>query len=173
MARKGLCLLLAAGLLLGAPLRFGAAADDDHEKKILNLLAVQKALQEGRDALKRGDYQAAVAVLEGRLASIDGDKDYLETLRDAYIGHIRELQQNNRPADVLTFTRRLECCDPGALLELNSTPHTAAAIPVSKPPTKTSDHVSAAPAAVAQPTDEHAKARATPGRSAKSIGTPL
>ena len=118
MARKGLCLLLGAALLLGASVRVGAA-DDDHDKKVLNLLAVQKALQEGKDALKRGDYQAAVTVLESRVAYIDGSKEYLDALRDAYIGYIHELKQTNRAGDVSTYLRRLQCCDPGALLEVN------------------------------------------------------
>jgi hypothetical protein len=162
MARKGLCLLLAAGLLLGVSLRVGAAPDDDHQKKVLNLLAVQKALQEGREALKRGDCQGAVAVLEAHIAYIDGNKDYLETLRDAYLGYIRELKQNNRPADVLTFTRRLECCDPGALLELNAPPHISAALPATATaPAKATEPVAAVPPTVAAspPNDHHAKAR--------------
>ena len=158
MARKGLCLLLAAAILLAAPHRVGAAApDDDKEKKVLNLLAVQKALQEGRDALKRGDFQAAVTVLEARVAYIDGNKEYLDALRDAYIGYIRELQKNNRGADVSIFVRRLECCDPGALLEINSAAHNTVAAPLmAKPvaataPAKTND-VAAAPPARRRPT---------------------
>jgi len=133
MARKGLCLLLGAALLFGAPLRFGAAADDDHDKKVLNLLAVQKALQEGKDALKRGDYQAAVTVLESRIAYIDGSKEYLDALRDAYIGYIHELKQTNRAGDVSTYLRRLECCDPGTLLEVNG-PHAAVKTAAGPPP---------------------------------------
>jgi hypothetical protein len=137
---------MAAALLLAAPLRTGSAADDDKEKKILNLLAVQKALQEGRDALKRGDYQAAVAVLEARVAYIDGNKEYLDALRDAYVGYIRELKQNNRAADVPTYLRRLECCDPGALLEISP----AAPAAKTPAPAKTTESVaSAAPAPAA------------------------
>ena len=133
MARKGLCLLLGATLLLGASLRVGAA-DDDPQKKILNTIAVQKALQEGKDALKRGDYQAAVTVLESRIAYIDGSKEYLDALRDAYLGYIRELKQNNRSGEVPTYLRRLECCDPGALLELNGRDGGAAKTPTPPPP---------------------------------------
>ncbi|HVS34641.1 MAG TPA: hypothetical protein VMS17_03600 [Gemmataceae bacterium] len=128
MARKGLCLLLAAAILFAAPLRSTAAPNDDKDKKILNLLAVQKALQEGRDALKRGDYQAAVTVLEARIACIEGDKAYLDALRDAYVGYIRELQKNNQSAEAATYRRRLECCDPGALLEINAALHEAVAV---------------------------------------------
>ena len=135
MARKGLCLLLGAALLLGASLRVGAA-EDDSQKKILNTLAVQKALQEGKDALKRGDYPAAVTVLESRIAYIDGSKEYLDALRDAYLGYIRELKQNNRTGEIPTYLRRLECCDPGALLELNG--HDSAA-KTSTPPVAAKD----------------------------------
>ena len=124
MARQGRYLLLAAVLLFGALPFIHAANDDDHEKKVLNLLAVQKALQEGRDALKRGDYQAAVNVLESHIAFIDGKKEYLDALRDAYLGYLRELKQNNRTTEIPNYIRRLECIDPGAVLELNAT-HTA------------------------------------------------
>jgi hypothetical protein len=134
MARKGLCLLLGAALLFAAAPRLGATSDEDHEKKVLTLLAVQKALQEGRDALKRGDYQAAVTVLEARVAYIDGSKEYLDALRDAYLGYIRELKQGNRAADIPTYMRRLECCDPGALLEINAPRPTPAAVKPSAPP---------------------------------------
>jgi hypothetical protein len=136
MARKGLVVLLCAAVFAAArllpaappgPAAAPAAPDDDKEKKLLHLLAVQKALQEGRDCLKRGDFQAAVAVLEARVAYIDGNKDYLDALRDAYVGYIRELRQGNRAAEAPTYLRRLECCDPGALLELNAAPAKAAA----------------------------------------------
>jgi tetratricopeptide (TPR) repeat protein len=143
MARKGLPLLLAAALLLAALPRVGAAPDDDKEKKILNLLAVQKALQQGREALKRGDYQAAVAVLEARIAYIGGDKEYLDALRDAYVGYIRELKQAGRTADLPTYLRRLECCDPGALLEVNAPPKAAAPAPA-----RPAEAVAAAPPAL-------------------------
>ena len=162
MARKGLCLLLGAALLFAAAPRLGAASDDDHEKKVLNLLAVQKALQEGRDALKRGDYQAAVTVLEARVAFIDGSKEYLDALRDAYIGYIRELKQNNRAADVQTYMRRLECCDPGALLEVNAPRQTTAALPPPKPADPTPAAVKPAPAPAPAKTAETAVA-ASPG----------
>jgi len=133
MARKGRYLLLAAVLLLGALPFVRAAGDEDHEKKVLNLLSVQKALQEGRDALKRGDYQAAVTVLESRIAFIDGKKEYLDALRDAYLGYLRELKQNNRTTEILTYMTRLECIDPGALLVLHTTHPTAATTSGIKP----------------------------------------
>ena len=147
MARKALVVLLGAaalagaGLLLAAPPAAGPAPDDDHGKKLDRLLAVQRALQEGRDCLKRGDFQAAVTLLEARVAYIDGNKDYLDALRDAYVGYIRELKQSNRTAEAASYLRRLECCDPGALLEVNG-PAPAAKAPVDAAP---------APAAKAPP----------------------
>jgi len=133
MAQKGRFLLLAAVLLLGVPALIHAANDEDGEKKILNILAVKKALQEGCDALKRGDYQAAVTVLESRIAFIDGDKKYLDALRDAYLGYLHELRQNNRTAEILIYSTRLQCIDPGALLEIKTTRPAAAATPEPKP----------------------------------------
>ena len=99
MARKGLCLLLAAALLFGAPAPRRRRRRRSR-KEVLNLLAVNKALQEGKEALKRGDYQAAVTVLESRIAYIDGNKAYLDALRDAYLGYIRELKKTNRTAEI-------------------------------------------------------------------------
>jgi tetratricopeptide (TPR) repeat protein len=155
MARKGRYLLLAAVLLLGALPRVRAAGDEEVEKKVLNLLSVQKALQEGKDALKRGDYQAAVTVLESRIAFIDGKKEYLDALRDAYLGYLRELKQNNRTAEILTYMPRLECIDPGALLVLHMTHPAAATTSGTKPlvaaPVKATD--------AALP-DDHGKAKA-------------
>ena len=42
--------------------------------------------------------------------------------RDAYVGYIRELKQSNQTTAASTYLRRLECCDPGALLEVNGPP---------------------------------------------------
>jgi hypothetical protein len=122
MARKGLILLLCAGVTAAACLLLtvapGGAADEDRDAKLRSLLAVQKALADGRDFLKSGEFRAAVTVLEARVVYIDGNKEYLDALRDAYIGYIRELKQSNRGAEAATYVRRLECCDPGALLEM-------------------------------------------------------
>ena len=71
MARDGLCVLLCAGMILGAVPRVHAAPGEDTEAKMHRQLAVQAALQQGLDHLKRGDYQAAVFVLESQIARID------------------------------------------------------------------------------------------------------
>ena len=158
MARKVPYLLLAA-LLLAAPLSVASASDDDQDKRILNLIAVQKALQEGRDALKRGDYQAAVTVLESRIAYIGGNREYLDALRDAYVGYIRELRQNNRGGDAATYVRRLQCCDPGALLEVNAGGQIAAA-PAAKAAPKPADAAAASAPPAPPANDGRTKAKA-------------
>ncbi len=66
------------------------------------------------------------------------------------MGYIRELKKNNRNADAAIYMRRLECCDPGALLELKTASPSAAA-----PVPKTTDVAATAPAA----SDLHAKAK--------------
>src|SRR5262249_22564836 len=119
MARDGLRLLLCAGMVLGAvPPPCSAAPGDATEAKLRDQLAVQAALQQGLDHLHRGNYQAAVYALESQVACIDGHRPYLNALRDAYRGYIRELQQANRTAEIPTYQRRLEILDPGARLEL-------------------------------------------------------
>ena len=56
------------------------AADTD--AKFQKILAVQKALLEGQDHFKKGNYQAAVFILEAQIASIDGNKEYLQLLQE-------------------------------------------------------------------------------------------
>jgi tetratricopeptide (TPR) repeat protein len=116
MAREGLCVLVCAGLL-GALPHLAADPGTVPPARLQNQLAVQTALQRGLDHLQRGNYQAAVSVLESKIALIDGNRRYLNTLRDAYRGYIRELQQAGRGAEVSTYLRRLEILDPGARLD--------------------------------------------------------
>jgi tetratricopeptide (TPR) repeat protein len=117
-------LLSLAGLCLFTlgPARVPAAPlEEKPPAGIEALLAVNAALEQGREFLQRGQYQAAVKVLESRLELVDAKREYLLTLRDAYLGHIRELQQTNRAAEAETYLRRLRHLDPGALLELRPT----------------------------------------------------
>ena len=106
MARDGLRLLLCAVIGCAALPCQAAAPDDDAEARLRNQLAVQAALQQGLDHLQRGNYQAAVYVLESQLARIDGNRQYLAALRDAYRGYVRELQQSNRQAEANGRQRR-------------------------------------------------------------------
>src|SRR5438045_1394822 len=116
MSRDGVCLSLlccAAIILVMVPL--GAAGPpEDANSRLVTLLAVQRALQEGRDQLQRGNFQAAVSILESQVSSINGDAEYLNVLRDAYRGYVRQLQQNNRTAELPVYARRLEILEPSA-----------------------------------------------------------
>lgn len=119
MPRNRFCLGLCATLALamfGNPIQGG----DEERDKIVHLLKVQEALRQGQEHLQRGHYQAAIYVLEGQLGLINGNKDYLRSLREAYLGRIRELQQANQLTEAAIYSRRLECVDPGALLELKA-----------------------------------------------------
>jgi hypothetical protein len=130
MARDGLRLLACAGVALGLLTRLSAAPPDDTEAKVRTQLAVQAALQQGRDHLKRGNYQAAVYVLESQIARVDGNREYLNALRDAYRGYVRELREAHRDGEVQTYQGRLLILDPGASLE-----QAAPAAPKAPPPT--------------------------------------
>jgi hypothetical protein len=119
MAREGLTpLLFCAGLLFGVVPAVPAAPPEGADAKFQTLLVVQGALRQGRDCLQRGDYQAAVYVLESQIAHIDGSREYLAALREAYRGYVRELQQKNRPPEeVQLYLTRLQILDPGVRLD--------------------------------------------------------
>ncbi len=111
------CCALSATLALAGPPELGGA---DPHAKIMTALEVQKAFEQGREYLQRGDYRSAVEVLENRVHLIDGNRRYVEALRDAYLGYIAELKKANRMADVARYQERLEVIDPGARLVRNS-----------------------------------------------------
>src|SRR5262245_47293182 len=117
MARDALCLIVCAGLLFVTS-STGAALPEVPKQRLETQLAVQRAFPEGRDHLQRGNYQAAVYVLESQVARIDGSREYLQALRDAYRGYLRELQQAKRTNELAVYQRRLEILDPGSQLEL-------------------------------------------------------
>jgi hypothetical protein len=89
-----------------------AGPGDDTENVIAVRLAVQTALQQGRDNLLKGNYRAAVTILEGQIARIDGSREYLSVLRDAYRAYIRELQLAGKTDEAQTFLKRLRILDP-------------------------------------------------------------
>jgi len=85
------------------------AADTD--AKFQKILAVQKALLEGQDHFKKGNYQAAVFILEAQISSIDGNKEYLQLLHNAYQGHIRDLQAKGLNDEISKYEKRLQILD--------------------------------------------------------------
>jgi tetratricopeptide (TPR) repeat protein len=142
MLRNGLFVSLCAGLLFTLVSGAGTAFGEDAESKLRRQLAVQSALQQGRDNLQRGEYQAAVYSLEKEIARVDGNRDYMNALREAYRGYIRELLQSNRQAEARTYQERLQILDPGYQIELHVGPS-------SKPPTIASLAAQSAPAPAA------------------------
>jgi tetratricopeptide (TPR) repeat protein len=119
MARDGLLTFVCAGLLAAAlPARAGELPDNtsERENKVTTLLAVQRALREGREQLQRGNFQGAVFLLESQIARANANHEYLATLCDAYRGYIAELRQAGRLAEIPKYQERLEILDPAACL---------------------------------------------------------
>jgi tetratricopeptide (TPR) repeat protein len=114
MARDGLCVTLCAGLLLGVVLPLTATPPDEQEAHFRNALAVQNALDRGLAHLQKGEYSAAVKVLEAHISAIDGNHRYLIALRDAYRGHLRGLRQSGNTRELQTYLLRLQILDKDA-----------------------------------------------------------
>src|SRR5262245_42620628 len=113
MARTGLCVLCCA-VTLAAALRGQAPPADGPDQRQRTFLAVQVALDQGLDHLQRGDYAAAVAALEKQLPCIDGNRRYLAALRDAYKGHVRQLEQAGKHDEARKYRSFLEILEPPA-----------------------------------------------------------
>lgn len=118
MARDGLSpFVLGVALFLTTATAQPSSAADDPDAKFKAQLAVQAALQQGRDCLQRGDYQAAVYCLEKEVPRINGNRDYINALKDAYRGYVRELQGANRTEEARLYVSRLQILDPACRLE--------------------------------------------------------
>jgi tetratricopeptide (TPR) repeat protein len=100
-------------------------------------------LQQGRYHLANRNTQAAVQVLEEQLPYINGNRAYLELLRDAYRAHIRELRQVKQEDAAKKYWQRLLILDPKATVDGASLYGTVIA---STPPAETIKSVIAAPA---------------------------
>jgi tetratricopeptide (TPR) repeat protein len=160
MVRNGLFVSLCAGMVFALVPGGGSVRGEDAESKIRRQLAVQSALQQGRDNLQRGEYQAAVNSLEKEIARVDGNRDYMNALREAYRGYIRELLQSNRQSEARTYQDRLKILDPGYQIELSvgrsATPPTIASLAAqSAPPPPATPKPTANYTARPQMPDEH------------------
>lgn len=123
MARNGLCALIRAGVALGVfsvlfGLLSGVLGGPPQEREgVAAALEVQKALQLGKDLMLKGSYEAAVHVLEEQITRINGSREYLAVLREAYRGYVKELRLANKDQDAEVYQRRLQILDPGAALD--------------------------------------------------------
>jgi tetratricopeptide (TPR) repeat protein len=97
---------------IGLPTARAAAPDDDTDQAIAATLAVQIALQQGREHMINGKYKLAIDALEGQVAHINGNREYLRMLRDAYRAYIQELRLAKRDSEAQTYQRRMEILDP-------------------------------------------------------------
>jgi hypothetical protein len=120
MVRSGVFVLVCSGLMSTLALGLVQAGGEEAEGRLRTQLAVQTALQQGRDNLQRGNYQAAVYCLEKEIARVDGNRDYLNALRDAYRGYIRELVQAKNPAEARRYQERLKIIDAGYEIEMTA-----------------------------------------------------
>src|SRR5437764_613114 len=95
MARDGLLALLCAGCVIAAAPRglIPPALGEERNGAIAATLAVQTALQQGREQLLQGNPRAAVYVLESQLAHINGSREGGGYCRLRQVG-----EQLNRPA---------------------------------------------------------------------------
>jgi tetratricopeptide (TPR) repeat protein len=107
------CLLLAFPIVF-TPAAVGAAPPGDAEpdQAIAATLAVQIALERGRDCMLNAKYKEAVETLEAQLPRINGNRAYLQTLRDAYRAYIQELRAAHKDGEAQTYQKRLEILDP-------------------------------------------------------------
>jgi hypothetical protein len=151
MALDGLMALVCAGAVLAADPADSASPSPgtNRDSAVATTLAVQTALQQGREHLFRGDYRAAVNVLESQLTAINGNRVYLNALQDAYRGYVRELRLSKQDEEAQRYLQRLLILDRGAILDStlsrsNSSPPAQLPPPAAKP--------AASPPAKATPT---------------------
>jgi hypothetical protein len=119
MAKDGLCAVLRAGaaaLFFLVPAAF--AGPPQERDGLTATLEVQKALQLGRELVIKGNFEAAVHVLEEKITKINGSREYLAVLRDAYRGYVKELRLAHKDSDAELYSRRLLILDPGAALDV-------------------------------------------------------
>jgi hypothetical protein len=142
MAREGLRALSRAGALLAAaaailiPIAGAAGGPPQERESVATSLEVQKALQLGRELVVKGNYEAAVHVLEEKITCINGSREYLAVLREAYRGRVKELRLANKDAEAEVYNRRLLILDPGAALDGATARATAPQTQVAQTPTK-------------------------------------
>lgn len=148
MAKDGLFLTSCAGALVGALLLIAAtpALGSEPSNGIAATLAVQTALQQGRDLTLRGNYQIAVHVLEAQLSRINGSREYLTVLRDAYRGLVKELRLAGQDAQAQVYYQRLLILDPGSARDAGLRGKDPAPIAMPVPQTVVAPAAPAAPA---------------------------
>jgi hypothetical protein len=117
MAMDGLIALACAGaLVMTTPPGASppAATSEDRDNAMTSVLAVQTAMQKGRDFLVHNNPRAAVEALERELAKINGNAHYLALLRDAYRAYIKDLRLRSQEAVAQVYQARLIILEPAS-----------------------------------------------------------
>jgi tetratricopeptide (TPR) repeat protein len=119
MALDGLLALVCAGAVMTAgPSSSGPpAVGDSQDSAVSTTLAVQTAMQQGRQHLLHNEYRAAVTALESQLPYINGNQVYLKLLEDAYRRYIQDLRLKKQDSEAERYLRRLIILDRGAILD--------------------------------------------------------
>jgi hypothetical protein len=114
MAMDGLLALACAGALVMTtpPAPPPTASPEERDGAMTSVLAVQTAMQQGRDFLLRNNPRAAVEALERQIAKINGNAHYLALLRDAYRAYIKELRLKSQEAVAQVYQARLTILEP-------------------------------------------------------------
>jgi tetratricopeptide (TPR) repeat protein len=113
MGLDSLLAVVCAGLVMsgGPDMGANATVNEPQSTAIASTLAVQTALQRGRECLREGNYQGAVSALESQIAAINGSTVYLQELQRAYKGVIKELRLAGRDSDAQLYITRLAIID--------------------------------------------------------------
>lgn len=99
--------------LLGTSFGSKAICQQSPEGELARTLGIQRAQGEGFDAILRGDYSAAIDALERQLGNIRGNPEYLDLLRQSYVGYVGALRQQGKSAEMETYLRRLRILEGG------------------------------------------------------------
>jgi hypothetical protein len=143
MATEGLFALLCAGALLGAEAPSPRVAADDRDSALATTLAVQTAMQQGRDLLLHNNPAQAAEVLEGQLPHINGNPTYLALLRDAYRAYLKSLRLSGQESRARIYVQRLLILDPSAPADVGALSQRTAAGSSTAPQTARQDPAAA------------------------------
>jgi hypothetical protein len=165
MAKDGPQAILRAGAVIILFLSPAALAGPPQDRDgLTSTLEAQKALQLGREMVLKGSYEAAVHVLEEKISKINGSREYLSVLREAYRGYVKELRLANKDAEADLYARRLLILDPGAAMD-GATAKSAAAPPIKNETPKAKPLIRALGEKEAKPVDQFQRANAQHARS--------
>jgi hypothetical protein len=135
MAMEGLFALACASALVAAGPGPATPADDARGHNIDDVLAVQTAMQQGRDYLLHNNAATAVEVLERQLHLINGNQRYLALLREAYRLRIHDLTLAKQEAAARVYADRLRILEwaPSAGPAAPTPAAVAATVPAQRP----------------------------------------